>query len=207
MKKSIPFFLCSLVLTSLTTFGCSNENTIDSSSSSSYSSILPGKDRIWWYQWFDNINDAASFMVNLKNAQKNEDFNFGVSEFDLLGIYKKFSIIFSGHIRNGTSNKEDIFNSVYDRFWISCIYHEDTTVLPINNEIYVNFYPFNCDKENFNNDEIKYTVTEYYDGKKQIDFEYNETMIIRVKLSSESNSIIDKEKLINELIQNYRVIV
>ena len=207
MKKSIPFFLCSLVLTSLTTFGCSNENTIDSSSSSSYSSILPGKDRIWWYQGFDNINDAASFMVNLKNAQKNEDFNFGVSEFDLLGIYKKFSIIFSGHIRNGTSNKEDIFNSVYDIFEIDCIYHEDTTVLPINNQIYVNFYPFNCDKDNFNNDEIKYTVTEYYDGKKQIDFEYNETMIIRVKLSSESNSIIDKEKLINELIQNYRVIV
>lgn len=52
MKKSIPFFLCSLVITSLATFGCSNENTIDSSSSSSYSSILPGKDRIWWYQGF-----------------------------------------------------------------------------------------------------------------------------------------------------------
>lgn len=168
---------------------------------------MPGKDRIWWYQGFDNINDAASFMVDLKNAQKNEDFNFGVSEFDLLGIYKKFSIIFSGHIRNGTSNKEDIFNSIYDRFWISCIYNEDTTVLPINNEIYVDFYPFNCDKEKFNNDEIKYTVTEYYDGKKQIAFEYNETMIIQVKLSSESNSTIDKEKLINELIQNYRVIV
>jgi len=32
-------------------------------------------------------------------------------------------------------------------------------------------------------------------------------MIIQVKLSSESNSTIDKEKLINELIQNYRVIV
>lgn len=43
--------------------------------------------------------------------------------------------------------------------------------------------------------------------KKQIAFEYNETMIIQVKLSSESNSTIDKEKLINELIQNYRVIV
>lgn len=207
MKKSIPFFLCSLVITSLATFGCSNENTIDSSSSSSYSSILPGKDRIWWYQGFDNINDAASFMVDLKNAQKNEDFNFGVSEFDLLGIYKKFQLFFSGHIRNGTSNKEDIFNSIYDRFWISCLYNEDTTVLPINNEIYVDFYPFNCDKEKFNNDEIKYTITEYYDGKKQIAFEYNETMIIQVKLSSESNSTIDKEKLINELIQNYRVIV
>ena len=92
MKKSIPFFLCSLVITSLATFGCSNENTIDSSSSSSYSSILPGKDRIWWYQGFDNINDAASFMVDLKNAQKNEDFNFGVSKFDLL--YKKFQLFF-----------------------------------------------------------------------------------------------------------------
>ena len=50
----------------------------------------------------------------------------------------------------------------------------------------------------FNNDEIKYTVTEYYDGKKQIAFEYNETMIIQVKLSSESNSTIDKEKLFKE---------
>ena len=96
---------------------------------------------------------------------------------------------------------------IYDRFWISCLYNEDNTVLPINNEVYVNFYPFNCDKEKLNNDEIKYTVTEYYDGKKQIAFEYNETMIIQVKLSSESNSTIDKEKLINELIQNYRVIV
>lgn len=94
MKKSIPFFLCSLVITSLATFGCSNENTIDSSSSSSYSSILPGKDRIWWYQGFYNINDAASFMVDLKNAQKNEDFNFGVSKFDLLGIYKNFQLFF-----------------------------------------------------------------------------------------------------------------
>ena len=207
MKKSIPFFLCSLVITSLATFGCSNENTIDSSSSSSYSSILPGKDRIWWYQWFDNINDAASFMVNLKNAQKNEDFNFGVSEFDLLGIYKKFSIIFSGHIRNGTSNKEDIFNSVYDIFEIDCIYHEDTTVLPINNEIYVNFYPFNCDKDNFNNDEIKYTIEGFEYTTNEITFTYYENIIMYVKLTQQSNSIIDKEKLINELIQNYRVIV
>lgn len=74
MKKSIPFFLCSLVITSLATFGCSNENTIDSSSSSSYSSILPGKDRIWWYQGFDNINDAASFMVDLKKCTEKRRF-------------------------------------------------------------------------------------------------------------------------------------
>lgn len=74
MKKSIPLFLCSLVITSLATFGCSNENTIDSSSSSSYSSILPGKDRIWWYQGFDNINDAASFMVDLKKCTEKRRF-------------------------------------------------------------------------------------------------------------------------------------
>ena len=168
---------------------------------------MPGKDRIWWYQGFDNINDAASFMVDLKNAQKNEDFNFGVSEFDLLGIYKKFQLFFSGHIRNGTSNKEDIFNSIYDHFWISCLYNEDTTVLPINNEIYVDFYPFNCDKENFNNDEIKYTIEGFEYTTNEITFTYYENIIMYVKLTQQSNAIIDKEKLINELIQNYRVIV
>lgn len=53
MKKSIPFFLCSLLLTSFVTVGCDNGNSTNSSSNSK--GLIPGENRT---AWFDNINDA-----------------------------------------------------------------------------------------------------------------------------------------------------
>lgn len=68
MKKSIPFFLCSLLLTSFVTVGCDNENSTNSSSNSK--GLIPGENRTAWFEWFDNINDAANFIVNLKMLNK-----------------------------------------------------------------------------------------------------------------------------------------
>lgn len=122
MKKSIPFFLCSLLLTSLVTFGCDNGNSTNSSSNSK--GFIPGENRTAWFEWFDNINDAANFIVNLKNAQQNDDFNFGITEFDLLGTYEKLSIYFLGYINAYSPNTDDILQTEYDSFSIRCTYKE-----------------------------------------------------------------------------------
>lgn len=206
MKKSIPFFLCSLLLTSFVTVGCDNGNSTNSSSNSK--GLIPGDNRTAWFEWFDNINDAANFIVNLKNAQQNDDFNFGITEFDLLGTNEKLSINFFGFISGESSSTDDILNTKYVYFSITCIYIEKNNFSQsYNYDVEISFYPFMCDKKEFSNKNIKYNITGYENSLSDITFIYDDTTIMQINLSYESTKKINKEKLINELIENYKIIV
>lgn len=46
--------------------------------------ILPGKDRLLWDVSFNDIDEIKDFIIKLKNAQKNSDFNFGICDFKAL---------------------------------------------------------------------------------------------------------------------------
>lgn len=206
MKKSIPFFLCSLLLTSFVTVGCDNGNSTNSSSNSK--GLIPGEKRFVWFDWFNNINDAANFIVNLKDAQKNDDFNFGISEFDLLSTYDKLSIYFFGFISGESSSTDDILNTKYVYFSITCIYIEKNNFSQsYNYDVEISFYPFMCDKKEFSNKNIKYNITRYEYSLSDITFIYDDTTIMYVKVFHESTKKINQEKLINELIENYKIIV
>lgn len=205
MKKSIPFFLCSLLLTSFVTVGCDNGYSTNSSSNSK--GLIPGEKRFVWFEWFNNINDAANFIINLKNAQKNDDFNFGISEFDLLGTYDKLSIYFLGYINAYSPNTDDILQTEYDSFSIRCTYKEKNNASKYVYDINLFFYPFKCDIKEFNKENIKYNITGYEYSSLIIDFIYDGTTIMFVSFSQESTKKINQEKLINEMIENYKIIV
>ena len=64
-----------------------------------------------------------------------------------------------------------------------------------------------CDKKEFNNKNIKYNITGYENSLSDITFIYDDTTIMQINLSYESTKKINKEKLINELIENYKIIV
>ena len=202
MKKFI-LLVSSLVLIGGTLFGCSSENNHNSYNSA----VLPGKDRIWWYEGFENINEISDFIVKLKNTNKNGDFNFGISEFTLPEKYKCFSNIFSGRIDRHHSNKEDILNSVYEYFEIRSSYIEKTTILPINNYFDLWFYPFYCENGMFDKENIKYTVLVQSVQLNRVVFNYYEDIIMKFELNEYSSKEIDMQVLIDELIENYRIIV
>lgn len=64
-----------------------------------------------------------------------------------------------------------------------------------------------CDKKGFSNKNIKYNITGYENSLSDITFIYDDTTIMQINLSYESTKKINKEKLINELIENYKIIV
>ena len=106
-----------IVLPLITCFLCTGCNLINNKNSDD-DLVLPGKDRIWWTEGFNDLNEASKFLVDLRNTQKNGNFNFGLSSFIIPKKYICRSTGFYGHIDGNFSNKEDIFNSTYDYFWI-----------------------------------------------------------------------------------------
>ena len=202
MKKFI-LLVSSLVLIGGTLFGCSKEGNHNSYNSA----VLPGKDRIWWYEGFENINEISDFIVKLKNTNKNGDFNFGISEFTLPEKYECFSNVFSGRIDRHHSDEEDILNSVYEYFEIRSSYIEKTTILPINNYFDLWFYPFHCENGMFDKENIKYTVLVQSVELNRVVFNYYEDIIMEFELNKHSSKEIDRQVLIDELIENYRIIV
>ncbi len=64
-----------------------------------------------------------------------------------------------------------------------------------------------CDKKEFSNKNIKYNITGYENSLSDITFIYDDITIMHVKVLHESTKKINKEKLINELIENYKIIV
>lgn len=139
---------------------------------------------------------------------KNDDFNFGISEFDLLGTYEKLPINFFGFISGESSSTDDILNTKYSYFSIRCIYKEKNNYSQsYNYDVEINFYPFICDKKEFSNKKIKYNITGYEYSLSDITFIYDDTTIMQVNLSHVSTKKINQEKLINEMIENYKIIV
>lgn len=207
MKKLIPVFTALLAIASCICVSC-GESTSSNNTSSSYNDlILPGKDKVWWYENFDNYDEVKDFIIDLKNTNVNGEFNFGVSNFEVPNLYKQFSTTFSGHIDIDTSHNENIFNSIYDRFWIESIFIENTNILPIYNKFSVYFCPFRFSGDTFNNEKIEYEFIDYYDGTYEATFTYDENIIMKVELSRDSSKQIDKEKMIDDLINNYKLIV
>jgi len=204
MKKNVPIFI---IILTITNFLCTSCNFNNGANTDDNDLVLPGKDRVWWYQNFDNSYEVHEFIIELKNTNKNEDFNFGISNFEVPTIYKHFGTIFSGHININTSHEKDIFNSTYDEFWIETIFNENTTILPIYNRFSIYFYPFYYQANVFDNNNIKYEVNSYNDGSYDVIFKYEDSFIMKAKLVKESTSKIDKDQMIKELITNYKLIV
>lgn len=209
-----------LALSLLTIMGCANSNLTErenkgddiiqdngSNNDTQGSNILPGEDRIWWYQGFEGLEATKDFILELNNSNKNGDFNFGISTFEAPNLYKHFSTKFSGHIDNKASKKEDIFNSIYDQFWIEEMCNEDTADLPNYNRFNVYFYPFSSQGDTFDNEIIEYTFADYLGSSFEVAFTYNDSIIMKLELSVESKGLIDKDKMISELINNYKLIV
>lgn len=195
MKKIVRALSYTLLfLVGCVNFGCHNGD-------------IPDHQRIWWYEKFDNNDEIPNFMTELKNAGKNGDFNFGLSEFDMGDKFKRYSIRFAGHIANNQSKTEDIFNSVYSDFRIEDIYNENTTVLPIYSRVELYFYPLSVVFEEFDNKKIECVPAKCTSGEYEASFNYCEELIMKVKLTRQSNEQIDKEKMISELISNYKLIV
>ncbi|GEM_PF-4201582 len=207
MKKIIPIFLALLTFTSCVCISCGGNTGTSNDSNSNSDLILPGKDRIWWDASFANIDEVKEFIIDLKNAQRNSDFNFGVCEFESPSGYKLFSITFSGHIDNNASKEKDIYNSSYDYFEVKASFYKDSEILPNYNRFDIYFYPFYSNNINLINNEIEYSILNYYDGACEISFSYDTSVVMEVKISAESNIEIDKEKMINELINNYKLVV
>lgn len=196
-----------MIVLTIANFLCTSCSINNEANTNDNGLILPGKDRAWWYQDFDNSSEVHEFIIELKNTNKNGDFNFGISNFEVPTIYKHFGTIFSGHINITTSHEEDIFNSVYDEFWIETLFNKNTTILPIYNRFSIYFYPFYYQDNVFVNKNIKYEVNTYNDGSYDVIFKYEDSFIMKAKLAKESTSKIDKDQMIKELISNYKLIV
>ena len=186
-----------LFLAGCMNFGCHNQ-TIP----------VPDNERIWWYEKFDSNDEIPSFMTELKDTGKNGDFSFGLSKFEISDYFRLFSIGFSGHIDDNYSSKEDIYNSTYDDFWISTIYLESDPNLSVYlAKIKLYFYPFFLEGKQFDKEKIEYVVNDYYPERYEAHFEYYGETIMKVELTRQSNPLIDKDKMISELISNYELIV
>lgn len=195
IARALPYI--ALFLAGWVNFGCHNQ-TIP----------VPDNERIWWYEKFDSNDEIPSFMTELKDTGKNGDFSLGLSKFEISDYFKLFSIGFSGHIDDNCSSKEDIYNSTYDDFWINFLYHESDPNLSVYNaEIDLYFYPFFLEGKQFDKDKIEYTLNDYYPEGYEVRFEYYDETIMKVELARRCRPFVDKDKMINELISNYKLIV
>lgn len=121
--------------------------------------------------------------------------------------YECFSNVFSGRIDRHHSNEEDILNSVYEYCEIRSSYIEKTTILLNYNRISLWFYPFYCENGMFDKENIKYTILVQSVELNRVVFNYYEDIIMEFELNKHSSKEIDSQVLIDELIENYRIIV
>ena len=196
MKKIVRALSYTLLfLVGCVNFSCHNDD-------------IPDHQRIWWYEKFDSNDEIPSFMTELKDTGKNGDFSFGLSKFEISDYFEPFNIVFSGHIKNGCSKKEDIYNSTYDKFWISTIYLESDPNLSVYlAKIKLYFYPFFLEGEQFDREKIECVPAKCTSGEYEASFNYHDERIMKVELTRQSNPLIDKEKMISELISNYELII
>ena len=196
MKKIIRALSYTILfLTGCINFGCHNDD-------------IPDHQRIWWYEKLESDDEISSFMAELKDTGKNGDFNFGLSKFEISDYFGLFNIVFSGHIKNDCSKKEDVYNSTYDKFWISTIYLESDQNLSVYlAKIKLYFYPFFLEGEQFDKEKIECVPAKCTSGEYEASFNYQDERIMKVELTRQSNPLIDKEKMISELISNYELIV
>ena len=71
-----------IVLPLITCFLCAGCNPTNSKNSDD-DLVLPGKDRIRWTKGFNDLNEVSKFLIDLRNTQKNAEFNFGLSSFNV----------------------------------------------------------------------------------------------------------------------------
>ena len=206
MKKNNFVLLSLAVVVSCICTNCSENNGSSSGSNFDNNFISPGKDRTWWHKSFDSFDKAVNFLIDLKNAGKNGDFHFGVSNFEIPGGYERFSTTFSGHIALNYSNKEDILESTYDRFRIEDTYYHDTLNLPNYHKFKITYYPFNCEIVGINFDKTEYTDINYFDGAYEGSLTYKNNTLLKVEFTKQSSLQIDKAKLVNDLLENYKFI-
>lgn len=79
--------------------------------------------------------------------------------------------------------------------------------MPIYNRFSIYFYPFYLLDNTFDSKKINYEFVDYYDETYEATFIYDKSIIMKVKLSHESSSQINKKQMIKELITNYKLIV
>lgn len=72
MKKIVPFFITLLTITNFLCTKCNFNNgaSTDGTNTNDNDSVLPGKDRVWWYQGLDNSTEVQEFITELKNTKK-----------------------------------------------------------------------------------------------------------------------------------------
>ena len=193
MKKHIMFCLAMCSVFALC--GCSESGlSVDSNVNSS---LMPGRDRIWYYDNFDDDEEAKEFIINLSQTPANEKFSFGFSHFTTPENYKNVKAEFSGHILTGTDNTKDIYNSTYDVFWISSYYRSKDDYITIT---YLPFYPDSV----FNKENVSSKIT-IWGNIKLIDFTYCNELIMNVEYLV-ANTDIDENNFISELLENFQVI-
>lgn len=96
---------------------------------------------------------------------------------------------------------------MYEYFEIRSIYNEKTTILLNYNRISLWFYPFYCENGMFDKENIKYTILVQSVELNRVVFNYYEDIIMEFELNKHSSKEIDSQVLIDELIENYRIIV
>ena len=112
MKKAITIFITLLTFTGCLFTSCSEASVTSNDSNSNNGLVLPGKDRLWWFEGFDNNDEVNKFIIELKNAGKNGTFSFGISNFEVPILYKHFSTTFSGHIDKNAYNRSRKLNRI-----------------------------------------------------------------------------------------------
>jgi hypothetical protein len=70
MKKIIPVFVALLAIASCICTSCGESGGSNSGSNSNNDLVLPGKDRLWWFEGFDNNDEVNKFIIELKNTGK-----------------------------------------------------------------------------------------------------------------------------------------
>ena len=70
MKKAITIFVALLTFTVCLFTSCSEAPVTNNDSNSNNGLVLPGKDRLWWFEGFDNNDEVNKFIIELKNAGK-----------------------------------------------------------------------------------------------------------------------------------------
>lgn len=207
MKKIIPIFLPFLALISCFCVGCdetSETPVIDDETI--IDGVEPGKYREWWFEVFDEYEKIEEFIIKLRDVGKNGEFNFGFSHFEVPDLFRNYYTSFFGLIHASSPIDEDIYNSTYRYFRIDDIYGEDRDEPPYNN-FALYFYPFYYQGDTFENSNIKYEEIDYSSGKYKAIFTYDGSKIMEAELSNQSVSYIDKEQMIIDLINNYKLIV
>ena len=193
------FMIAGLLLVgALTITGC---KTINDKTKTDDSTKLPGSDRMWYFQNFNNRDETIYFLHNLYNSGSNGQFSIGISDFESKNKFEECTICFSGHINSHFGNDLDIYNSVYDDFWIDFVYSRSENKI-ISEYVKITYIPFSYNEKN--NDKVINYKLEDFSEKKNILFFYNDELIMCAALFN-TNYLINQENLISNLIANFKV--